>query len=108
MLKKVIIGAGVVGGIGFIIGGWITGLLGAALGACLVALGSRLEELFENRNIIKVKWVNDKVPMYAGQQIMEVVESTHPRFIKGTRFDYGYAEIALEEGYTIVPLTKRK
>jgi hypothetical protein len=32
---------------------------------------------------------------------MRVVDSTHPRFSNGTRFDWGFAEIALKEGYQL-------
>lgn len=33
--------------------------------------------------------------------IPEVVISNHPRFVMGTRFDYGFLHIALDEGYTV-------
>jgi len=32
---------------------------------------------------------------------MRVVFSDHPRFTEGTRFDFGYLEIANQEGYTV-------
>lgn len=32
---------------------------------------------------------------------MKVITSNHPRFIEGTRFDFGFLEIASTEGYTI-------
>ena len=37
-----------------------------------------------------------------------VVFSTHPRFITGTRFDWGFANISMNEGYslTLLPLTQ--
>jgi hypothetical protein len=31
-----------------------------------------------------------------------VLISDHPRFITGTRFDYGFLSISLEEGYSVV------
>lgn len=31
-----------------------------------------------------------------------VLESNHPRFTIGTRFDYGFLQIALDEGYTVL------
>ena len=31
-----------------------------------------------------------------------VEQSNHPRFVKGTRFDYGFLKIALENGYEVV------
>ena len=37
---------------------------------------------------------------------MRVIESDHPRFSIGTRFDYGFLGIASSEGYTIVILPK--
>ena len=35
---------------------------------------------------------------------MKVIRSNHPRFSDGTRFDYGFMEIAGKEGYTITVL----
>lgn len=37
---------------------------------------------------------------------LRVFHSTHPRFVAGSHFDYGYLDIALNEGYvvTILPL----
>lgn len=35
---------------------------------------------------------------------MRVIESDHPRFGKGYRFDFGFFQIATEEGYTIISL----
>ena len=32
---------------------------------------------------------------------MVVILSNHPRFSEGTRFDYGFMGIAVDEGYTI-------
>jgi hypothetical protein len=50
---------------------------------------------------IIVKWVED-----GGQygKEMRVIESDHKRFSKGTRFDYGFFNIATDEGYTIISL----
>ena len=31
-----------------------------------------------------------------------VLHSNHPRFVEGSRFDYGFLKIALAEGYTIL------
>jgi hypothetical protein len=36
-----------------------------------------------------------------GELIPVVVKSNHPRFPRGTRFDYGFLRIALSEGYNI-------
>jgi hypothetical protein len=30
-----------------------------------------------------------------------VVMSNHPRFVAGTRFDYGFLHISLDEGYSV-------
>lgn len=49
---------------------------------------------------IIVKWVKEKEWGYG--KAMRVIESTHPRFSKGTRFDYGFFSIATDEGYTII------
>ena len=39
-----------------------------------------------------------------------VIESNHPRFIQGSRFDFGFLNIATDEGYIceIHPLAKPK
>jgi hypothetical protein len=52
---------------------------------------------------IVVKWVSDN-----GEYGLEmrVVESSHERFVKGSRFDFGFFLVATEEGYTIVSLPK--
>ena len=41
--------------------------------------------------------IENKVPV--------VIESDHPRFVEGTRLDWGFAETAIEDGYilTIIP-----
>lgn len=38
-------------------------------------------------------WVN-RIPM--------VIESDHPRFVVGTRLDWGFVQVALDNGYTVV------
>jgi len=54
-----------------------------------------------------VKMENDMVEPYTkeGNKVPIVIESDHPRFTKGTRLDWGFAEIAVENGYilTIIP-----
>jgi hypothetical protein len=35
---------------------------------------------------------------------LRVVTSSHPRFPMGSRFDYGFMSIAIEQGYTITVL----
>ena len=44
-------------------------------------------------------WVESNEQAY--DQVMRVVYSDHPRFKKGTRFDYGFLGIASREGYII-------
>ena len=43
---------------------------------------------------------------FSGNDVPEilVIESDHERFIKGSRFDYGFFRIATDEGYTIISL----
>ena len=50
---------------------------------------------------IVVKWVRCG-GIYAYE--MRVVESSHKRFSVGTRFDFGFFEIATREGYTIISI----
>ncbi len=45
-------------------------------------------------------WMKSEVR--EGRQIPVVTSSTHPIFRKGTRFDYGYLEVALNEGYLVL------
>ena len=47
--------------------------------------------------VIWVETPNDK--MYDRE--MRVVYSNHKRFTKGTRFDFGFLDIASKEGYII-------
>ena len=55
---------------------------------------------------ILVKWIYDKNIQYGKE--MRVVESNHPRFVKGSRFDYGFFDIATDEGYTITSFSTGK
>lgn len=50
---------------------------------------------------IIVKWKTED-SHYGNAMI--VIESTHPRFTKGSRFDFGFFKVATEEGYTIISL----
>ena len=50
--------------------------------------------------IIVVKWVEEEEYGKA----MRVVESTHERFTQGSRFDFGFFNIATEEGYAILSI----
>lgn len=50
---------------------------------------------------IVVKWV----PNYDQyEKEMCVIESDHPRFVRGSRFDFRLFQIATDEGYTIISL----
>lgn len=55
----------------------------------------------EMKTII-VKWVAEEEFGYG--KAMRVIESDHVRFTKGTRFDFGFMDIATDEGYTIISL----
>jgi hypothetical protein len=49
--------------------------------------------------IIRCVWVAEREWGYG--KAMRVVDSTHPRFIVGSRFDYGFLDIAVTEGYRV-------
>lgn len=51
---------------------------------------------------IIVRWVIEG--KYGYEMAMRVIESDHERFSKGTRFDFGFFNIAISEGYTIISL----
>ena len=61
-----------------------------------------------NMKTIIVRWVPEA--QYGYGSAMRVIESDHPRFTVGSRFDYGYFGIATDEGYTIIslPLTNKE
>lgn len=48
-------------------------------------------------------YASDAPDSYHGKdhKIPWVVSSTHPRFVAGTQFDYGFLQIALGEGYDV-------
>jgi len=50
---------------------------------------------------IIVKWIPEE-GLYG--KAMIVIYSDHWRFVKGTRFDFGFFTIATNEGYTIISL----
>lgn len=50
---------------------------------------------------IVVQWLPEKSPY---GHAMRVIRSNHERFSDGTRFDFGFLEIASEEGFTITVL----
>jgi hypothetical protein len=51
---------------------------------------------------ITVQWVPEAEWGY--DMAMRVIESNHPRFIVGSRFDFGFFSIATREGYVILSL----
>jgi len=52
---------------------------------------------------IIVKWIPVKDDQFSRKE-MRVIYSDHERFGEGTRFDYGFMNIAIREGYTIIVL----
>jgi len=54
--------------------------------------------------IIIVQWVTEEEWGYG--KAMRVIISDHKRFIPGSRFDFGFFNIATDEGYTIISLPK--
>ena len=55
---------------------------------------------------IVVKWVPEDD--YGYGKSMRVIESDHERFCKGSRFDFGFFNIATDEGYTIISIPMDK
>lgn len=55
---------------------------------------------------IVVKWIPEESFGYG--RAMKVIESDHKRFIKDSRFDFGFFSIATDEGYTIISLPLQK
>jgi len=51
---------------------------------------------------IIVRWVPEKDFGY--DKAMKVIESDHKVFVPGLRFDFGFFDIATNEGYTIISL----
>lgn len=51
---------------------------------------------------IVAKWIPEKEFGYG--KAMRVIESDHPRYKTGTRFDFGFMRIATDEGYTVISL----
>lgn len=51
------------------------------------------------RRMIRCKWVRETEWGYG--KAMRVTESDHPRFVVGSRFDYGFLNIAVKEGFGI-------
>jgi len=64
-------------------------------------LGGELKKGEDMKTII-VKWVKEEE--YGYGKAMRVIESDHERFIVGSRFDYGFFNVATDQGYTIISL----
>jgi len=60
--------------------------------------------------IIVAQYVADWVEPYAecGEGIPLVIVSNHPEYTSGTRFDYGFLQVALAQGYSILILPSGK
>ena len=54
---------------------------------------------------IIVRWIKEDDFGYG--MAMQVISSDHPRFIEGSRFDYGFMSIATEQGYTVISLPNK-
>lgn len=55
--------------------------------------------------IIVAEYRADTISTYAGQGIPWVTLSNHPRFVPGTRLDFGFLRVALAQGYNVLLLT---
>ncbi len=55
---------------------------------------------------IVVKWISEEV--YGYSKAMKVIESDHERFVPGSRFDFGFFNVATDEGYTIISLPMKE
>jgi len=55
---------------------------------------------------IIVKWQKEDAFGYG--KAMRVIVSDHPKFIKGSIFDYGFFGVATNEGYTIISIPMEK
>ena len=60
--------------------------------------------------VIVAQYTDDWAPPYAGHGggISVVIASNHPRYTPGVRFDYGFLQVALAQGYTIIILPTGK
>lgn len=50
---------------------------------------------------MKAKMVKDWVPPYEKGTIPVVIEGDHPRFVEGTRLDWGFVQVAIGDGWTV-------
>jgi hypothetical protein len=56
------------------------------------------------KKVVYAKMVPDWVEPYKsyGNCIPLVTTSTHPRFVPGVRLDWGFVQVALEDGYRVI------
>ena len=60
--------------------------------------------------VIVAQYVSDWISPYIdeGAGIPVVVSSNHPKYQTGTRFDCGFLQVALAQGYTVIILSTGK
>ena len=60
--------------------------------------------------VIVAQYEADWVPPYSTLEggIPVVIASTHPKYYPGVRFDWGFLQVAVAQGYTIVILPTGK
>jgi hypothetical protein len=56
---------------------------------------------------IIVKWIPNNDTYRHSKSVMIIIWSNHFRFIEGMIFDYGFFNIASEEGFTIISLPEK-
>jgi len=62
------------------------------------------------QKVIVAQYTNDWIQPYSdgGGGIPVVISSNHPQYQVGNRFDYGFLQVALAQGYTIIILSTGK
>jgi hypothetical protein len=58
------------------------------------------EQEEQEEKVIVAQWIPEDT--YGYGRAMRVIQSNHPRFSVGCRFDYGFTGIAGDEGYTVI------
>jgi len=64
-------------------------------------------DILTQMKYIAVQWQPEN-PKWGYGKAMKVICSNHPRFNNGSRFDYGFLDIASCEGYTITILPSKE
>ena|GEM_PF-3454465 len=63
--------------------------------------GTKMKQLkITVEKTIVVKWIPEE--RYGYGKALRVTKSDHPRFTKGSRFDFGFFITTADEGYTII------